>query len=95
MHVIRATSWTQLTSQTTALDMASTAFMLVESYSSQLPVPLSFRFLVPNVDGYGLPSDWYMRIMGFAAEVHSFPTCTISSSNAVSASISGSASVLV
>ena len=92
MHVIRAAS------QTTALDMTSTAFMLAESYSSQLPVPLSFRFLAPNVDGYGLPSDRYMRIMGFAAEVHSStssPTCTISSSNAVSVSISGPASVLV
>ena len=45
-----------------------TAFMPVVSYASQLPVHPSFRFVALDVDGHDLPSDWYMRIMGFAAE---------------------------
>lgn len=45
-----------------------TAFMPVVSYSSQLPVHPSFRFIALDVDGHDLPSDWYMRIAGFAAE---------------------------
>lgn len=36
--------------------------------ASQLPVNPNFTFLALDVDGYDLPSDWYMRIAGYAAE---------------------------
>ncbi|KAG2101804.1 uncharacterized protein F5147DRAFT_708076 [Suillus discolor] len=45
-----------------------TAFMPVVSSSKQLPVHPQFNFLALDADGYSLPSDWYMRITGFAAE---------------------------
>ncbi|KAN0101251.1 hypothetical protein V8E55_001235 [Tylopilus felleus] len=45
-----------------------TVFMPVVSHASQLPVHPSFRFLALDVDGLDLPSDWYMRIAGLAAE---------------------------
>ncbi|KAH7884090.1 hypothetical protein F5I97DRAFT_1813288 [Phlebopus sp. FC_14] len=45
-----------------------TAFMPVVSSSSQLPVHPSYPFIALDVDGCELPSDWYMRIAGFAAE---------------------------
>ncbi|KAG2134589.1 uncharacterized protein EDB93DRAFT_1331237 [Suillus bovinus] len=45
-----------------------TAFMPVVSSSKQLPVHPQFNFLALDADGYSLPSDWYMRIAGFAAE---------------------------
>ncbi|KAG6373259.1 hypothetical protein JVT61DRAFT_6886 [Boletus reticuloceps] len=45
-----------------------TVYMPVVSYASQLPVHSSFRFLALDVDGHDLPSDWYMRILGYAAE---------------------------
>ncbi|KIJ60555.1 hypothetical protein HYDPIDRAFT_43251 [Hydnomerulius pinastri MD-312] len=45
-----------------------TAFMPVVSSSSQLPVHPSYNFLALDADGYDLPSDWYMRVVGFAAE---------------------------
>ncbi|KAG1809837.1 uncharacterized protein HD556DRAFT_1280610 [Suillus plorans] len=45
-----------------------TAFMPVVSSSKQLPVHPQFNFLALDADGYSLPSDWYMRITGLAAE---------------------------
>ncbi|KAG2361877.1 hypothetical protein BDR07DRAFT_1461174 [Suillus spraguei] len=45
-----------------------TAFMPVVSSSKQLPVHPQFNFLALDADGYSLPSDWYMRITGIAAE---------------------------
>jgi hypothetical protein len=42
--------------------------MPVVSSSRQLPVHPQFNFLALDVDGHSLPSDWYMRIAGFAAE---------------------------
>ncbi|KAG1852334.1 hypothetical protein C8R48DRAFT_724481 [Suillus tomentosus] len=45
-----------------------TAFMPVVSSSKQLPVHSQFNFLALDADGHSLPSDWYMRIAGFAAE---------------------------
>jgi len=45
-----------------------TAFMPVVSSSRQLPVHSQFNFLALDADGHSLPSDWYMRIAGFAAE---------------------------
>lgn len=45
-----------------------TAFMPVVSSSKQLPVHSQFDFLALDADGHSLPSDWYMRIAGFAAE---------------------------
>ncbi|KAG2361241.1 hypothetical protein BDR07DRAFT_1410155 [Suillus spraguei] len=45
-----------------------TAFMPVVSSSKQLPVHPQFNFLALDADGESLPSDWYMRIAGFAAE---------------------------
>lgn len=45
-----------------------TAFMPVVSSSKQLPVHPQFNFLALDADGHSLPSDWYMRIAGFAAE---------------------------
>ncbi|KAG1768814.1 hypothetical protein EDD22DRAFT_949266 [Suillus occidentalis] len=45
-----------------------TAFMPVVCSSRQLPVHSQFGFLALDADGHSLPSDWYMRIVGFAAE---------------------------
>ncbi|KAG0703458.1 hypothetical protein DFH29DRAFT_998455 [Suillus ampliporus] len=45
-----------------------TAFIPVVSSSKQLPVHPQFDFLALDADGHSLPSDWYMRIAGFAAE---------------------------
>jgi len=45
-----------------------TAFMSTVPKASQLPVNPDFTFLTLDVDGYDLPSDWYMRIAGYAAE---------------------------
>lgn len=45
-----------------------TAFIPVVSSSKQLPVHPQFNFLALDADGHSLPSDWYMRIAGFAAE---------------------------
>ncbi|KAI6020949.1 hypothetical protein BKA83DRAFT_4126838 [Pisolithus microcarpus] len=45
-----------------------TVFMPVVSRSSQLPVHPDFNFIALDVDGCDLPSDWYMRVAGFAAE---------------------------
>ncbi|KAF9221268.1 hypothetical protein BS17DRAFT_271438 [Gyrodon lividus] len=45
-----------------------TAFMPVVSSASQLPVHPSYKFLALDADGHDLPSDWYMRILGFTAE---------------------------
>lgn len=45
-----------------------TAFMPIVPKASQLPVNPDFTFLALDVDGYDLPSDWYMRIAGYAAE---------------------------
>ncbi|KAI6113783.1 hypothetical protein EDD16DRAFT_1483793, partial [Pisolithus croceorrhizus] len=45
-----------------------TVFMPVVPRSSQLPVHPDFNFIALDVDGCDLPSDWYMRIAGFAAE---------------------------
>ncbi|OSD05759.1 hypothetical protein PYCCODRAFT_1384775 [Trametes coccinea BRFM310] len=45
-----------------------TAFMPVVSRKSQLPVHEKYRFMALDEDGFDLPSDWYMRICGFAAE---------------------------
>ncbi|KAG2147498.1 hypothetical protein DEU56DRAFT_784290 [Suillus clintonianus] len=46
-----------------------TAYMPVVSSSKQLPVHPQFDFLALDADGHSLPSDWYMRIVGFAAEI--------------------------
>lgn len=45
-----------------------TAFMPIVPRASQLPVHPDFTFLALDADGYDLPSDWYMRIAGYAAE---------------------------
>ncbi|KAG2134923.1 uncharacterized protein EDB93DRAFT_1172026 [Suillus bovinus] len=45
-----------------------TAFMPVVSSSKQLPIHPQFNFIALDADGHSLPSDWYMRIAGFAAE---------------------------
>ncbi|PFH48275.1 hypothetical protein AMATHDRAFT_65829 [Amanita thiersii Skay4041] len=45
-----------------------TAFMPAVTTKRQLPVHEKFPFLALDADGYDLPSDWYMRICGFAAE---------------------------
>ncbi|TFK38727.1 hypothetical protein BDQ12DRAFT_683236 [Crucibulum laeve] len=45
-----------------------TAFMPVVPSKRQLPVSDKYPFLALDEDGYDLPSDWYMRICGFAAE---------------------------
>ncbi|KIJ14829.1 hypothetical protein PAXINDRAFT_169514 [Paxillus involutus ATCC 200175] len=45
-----------------------TALMPVVSSTSQLPVHPTYKFLALDADGYDLPSDWYMRVVGFAAE---------------------------
>ncbi|KAL4064790.1 hypothetical protein V8B97DRAFT_1875763 [Scleroderma yunnanense] len=45
-----------------------TVFMPIVPKASQLPVHPDFTFLALDVDGYDLPSDWYMRIVGYAAE---------------------------
>ncbi|KAG1741796.1 uncharacterized protein EDB91DRAFT_1129404 [Suillus paluster] len=45
-----------------------TAFIPVVSSSKELPVHPQFNFLALDADGHSLPSDWYMRIAGFAAE---------------------------
>ncbi|KIK92080.1 hypothetical protein PAXRUDRAFT_830308 [Paxillus rubicundulus Ve08.2h10] len=45
-----------------------TALMPVVSSTSQLPVHPAYKFLALDADGYDLPSDWYMRVVGFAAE---------------------------
>lgn len=42
--------------------------MPVVSKASQLPVHPDYTFLALDVDGHDLPSDWYMRVAGFAAE---------------------------
>lgn len=42
--------------------------MPVVSSSKQLPVHPQFNFLALDADGHSLPSDWYMRITGLAAE---------------------------
>ncbi|KAG6889033.1 hypothetical protein C0992_006601 [Termitomyces sp. T32_za158] len=45
-----------------------TAFMPAIEKKRMLPVSDSHPFLALDADGYDLPSDWYMRICGFAAE---------------------------
>ncbi|KAG6854198.1 hypothetical protein C0991_009511 [Blastosporella zonata] len=45
-----------------------TAFMPVVEKKRMLPVSDKHPFLSLDEDGYDLPSDWYMRICGFAAE---------------------------
>ncbi|KAG6901998.1 hypothetical protein C0995_005798 [Termitomyces sp. Mi166 len=45
-----------------------TAFMPVIEKKRMLPVSDRHPFLALDEDGYDLPSDWYMRICGFAAE---------------------------
>ncbi|KAH0590020.1 hypothetical protein H2248_000198 [Termitomyces sp. 'cryptogamus'] len=45
-----------------------TAFMPVIEKKRMLPVSDRYPFLALDEDGYNLPSDWYMRICGFAAE---------------------------
>uniref|UniRef100_D8Q9L4 Xylosidase/arabinosidase n=1 Tax=Schizophyllum commune (strain H4-8 / FGSC 9210) TaxID=578458 RepID=D8Q9L4_SCHCM len=47
-----------------------TAFLPVVEKSRNLPKTEDdkFQFLALDADGYDLPSDWYMRIAGFAAE---------------------------
>ncbi|KAL1710670.1 hypothetical protein EV121DRAFT_251500 [Schizophyllum commune] len=47
-----------------------TAFLPVVEKSRNLPKAEDdkFQFLALDADGYDLPSDWYMRIAGFAAE---------------------------
>ncbi|PPQ69203.1 hypothetical protein CVT26_003643 [Gymnopilus dilepis] len=45
-----------------------TAFMPIVEHKRNLPVSDKFRFMALDEDGYDLPSDWYMRICGFAAE---------------------------
>ncbi|TFK37396.1 hypothetical protein BDQ12DRAFT_750835, partial [Crucibulum laeve] len=45
-----------------------TAFMPVVPSKALLPVSNKFRFMALDEDGYDLPSDWYMRICGIAAE---------------------------
>lgn len=45
-----------------------TALMPSISHGSQLPVTDTYQFLALDQDGYDLPSDWFMRISGFAAE---------------------------
>ena len=51
-----------------------TAFLPVVEKSQNLPKAEDdkFQFLALDADGYDLPSDWYMRIAGFAAEALSF-----------------------
>ncbi|KAI3602335.1 xylosidase arabinosidase [Moniliophthora roreri] len=45
-----------------------TAFMPVVEKARLLPEGGGYPFLALDADGYDLPSDWYMRICGFAAE---------------------------
>ncbi|KZT18216.1 hypothetical protein NEOLEDRAFT_1246545 [Neolentinus lepideus HHB14362 ss-1] len=45
-----------------------TAYMPVVSHKKQLPVHDKFRFMALDEDGHDLPSDWYMRICGLAAD---------------------------
>ncbi|KAG6828413.1 hypothetical protein H0H92_008077 [Tricholoma furcatifolium] len=45
-----------------------TAFLPVVEKKSMVPVSDKHPFLALDEDGYDLPSDWYMRICGFAAE---------------------------
>ncbi|KAF7978939.1 hypothetical protein HWV62_44153 [Athelia sp. TMB] len=49
-----------------------TAFMPVVQTKRQVPLPAGeggkYKFMALDEDGYDLPSDWYMRICGFAAE---------------------------
>ncbi|KAI0321461.1 hypothetical protein OF83DRAFT_1168415 [Amylostereum chailletii] len=47
-----------------------TNFMPVVEKVSQLPHDdaRKFKFLAYDIDGYDVPSDWYMRIAGYAAE---------------------------
>ncbi|KAK7064967.1 hypothetical protein R3P38DRAFT_2491582, partial [Favolaschia claudopus] len=45
-----------------------TAFLPVVEKKRQLPEHETFPFLSLDEDGYDIPSDWFMRIAGFAAE---------------------------
>ncbi|PPQ87845.1 hypothetical protein CVT25_009497 [Psilocybe cyanescens] len=45
-----------------------TAFMPIVEHKRNLPESDKFRFMALDEDGYDLPSDWYMRICGFAGE---------------------------
>ncbi|KAF8168497.1 hypothetical protein B0H34DRAFT_61646 [Crassisporium funariophilum] len=45
-----------------------TAFMPIVDHKRLLPASDKFPFLALDEDGYDIPSDWYMRICGFAAE---------------------------
>ncbi|KAJ7058684.1 hypothetical protein C8F01DRAFT_1059402, partial [Mycena amicta] len=45
-----------------------TAFLPVVPHARQLPEAERWPFLALDEDGFDLPSDWYMRIAGFAAE---------------------------
>ncbi|KAF8907673.1 hypothetical protein CPB84DRAFT_1822441 [Gymnopilus junonius] len=45
-----------------------TAFMPIVEHKRNLPVSDKYRFMALDEDGYDVPSDWYMRICGFAAE---------------------------
>ncbi|KAG6817286.1 hypothetical protein H0H87_010628 [Tephrocybe sp. NHM501043] len=45
-----------------------TAFMPIVEKKRMLPVSDKYLFLSLDEEGYDLPSDWYMRICGFAAE---------------------------
>ncbi|KAF5339358.1 hypothetical protein D9611_009787 [Ephemerocybe angulata] len=46
-----------------------TAFMPAVANKRNLPVSDKWRFLALDEGGHDVPSDWYMRICGFAAEV--------------------------
>ncbi|GBE78549.1 hypothetical protein SCP_0114380 [Sparassis crispa] len=45
-----------------------TAFLPVVPHQNQLPVLDNYKFMALDEDGLELPSDWYMRICGFAVE---------------------------
>ncbi|KAJ3486292.1 hypothetical protein NLJ89_g11823 [Agrocybe chaxingu] len=45
-----------------------TAFMPIVEHKRRLPQSDKFQFLALDADGFDVPSDWYMRICGFAAE---------------------------
>ncbi|KAF8798292.1 hypothetical protein BYT27DRAFT_7203403 [Phlegmacium glaucopus] len=45
-----------------------TAFMPIVEHKRDLPESAKYPFLALDADGYEVPSDWYMRICGLAAE---------------------------
>ncbi|KAF8642851.1 hypothetical protein AX16_009359 [Volvariella volvacea WC 439] len=46
-----------------------TAFMPVVETKSKLPVSDTYQFMALDEDKFDVPSDWYMRICGFAGEL--------------------------